>query len=135
VTFHGQERKSVGRTKENDIAIDDSSVSKLHASLMVDPNDCLIVADTGSTNGTFVNGRRIAYGKAVVLTTADKVKFGSVEVTFEPVDSGHPESIAPPTVAMVNNEVPGIPPEPEQPLPTVDQIDLDLGSGTGTKKS
>ncbi len=78
--FEGQQRKSVGRTKENSVAIEDPSVSKLHASLMVDPTRGLVVADTGSTNGTFVNGRRIAYGKAEPVGPDDILSFGTVEV-------------------------------------------------------
>ncbi len=78
-------RFSVGRTGSNDLAIDDESVSKLHASLVADQNGGLSVADTGSTNGTFINGERIAYGKAVKLGKGDWVKFGMVDVVFEHV--------------------------------------------------
>src|SRR5262245_10376795 len=63
IEFVQDKRKGVGRTKENDIAIDDASVSKLHAALVLNAEGRLIVADTGSTNGTFINGRRMAYGK------------------------------------------------------------------------
>lgn len=76
-------RMSVGRTKENDFAIDDQSVSKIHASLTVDDAGRLIVADTGSTNGTFVNGERIAYGKAVLVGERGNVKFGAIDVFFK----------------------------------------------------
>lgn len=80
LVFSAGERKSVGRTKENDLQIDDASVSKLHAALVLNGENQLLVADTGSTNGTFVGGERIAYGKAVPLKDADKLKFGTVEV-------------------------------------------------------
>ena len=76
-------RLSVGRTKENDLAIDDPSVSKMHASLLLDSQSKLFVADTGSTNGTFVGGERISYGKAIEVGNGGKLKFGSVEVDFE----------------------------------------------------
>ncbi|MBP7476495.1 MAG: FHA domain-containing protein, partial [Pyrinomonadaceae bacterium] len=61
--FKAGRRVSVGRTPNNDLAIDHTSVSKIHASLMVDGDGNLTVADTGSTNGTFINGERMAYGK------------------------------------------------------------------------
>jgi pSer/pThr/pTyr-binding forkhead associated (FHA) protein len=77
------ERLSIGRTKENDLAIDDISISKFHASLALAESGSLIIADTGSTNGTFVNGERIPYGKARAIGTADKLKLGSVEVKLE----------------------------------------------------
>ncbi len=74
------ERLSVGRTKENDLPIDDISVSKFHGSLMLNIDGKMVVADTGSTNGTFVNGQRIAYGKAVELAADDQLRFGTVDV-------------------------------------------------------
>ncbi|MBK6722064.1 MAG: FHA domain-containing protein [Acidobacteria bacterium] len=81
--FKAGRRVSVGRTPNNDMAIDHTSVSKIHASLMVDGDGNLTVADTGSTNGTFINGERMAYGKALVLKEVDKVRFGTIEVLFE----------------------------------------------------
>lgn len=74
---------SVGRTGTNALMIEDPSVSKMHASLSVNIEGRLSVADTGSTNGTFINDQRIAYGKAMLLEDADKVRFGVVEVEFE----------------------------------------------------
>lgn len=77
------DRLSVGRTKENSLAIDDPSISKYHASIALDANGSLLLADTGSTNGTFVNGERIAYGKTAMITERDKVRFGLVDASFE----------------------------------------------------
>ena len=79
-------RLSVGRTKENDVAIDDQSISKAHASLLLNKEGKLVVADTGSTNGTFVRGERIAYGKAVELGSGESLSFGlvKVDVSFVP---------------------------------------------------
>lgn len=97
-------RASVGRTASNDIVLDDPSVSKIHASLgYADGN--LIVADTGSTNGTFINGERIEYGKAIHVDETDTVKFGNVEMRFSrlelqgqdianPVTQSHKTTIA-----------------------------------------
>lgn len=81
------ERMSIGRTAANQLVIDDPSVSKIHASLVTDVDGNLSVADTGSTNGTFLNGERIAYGKAVRLEAGDRVKFGDVEVVFEHIET------------------------------------------------
>src|SRR5687768_17432624 len=76
-------RLSIGRTKGNDLAIDDSSVSKMHASLMLNSHGKLVIADTGSTNGTYLNGERIAYGKAIEILPDDKVKFGAIDVDLD----------------------------------------------------
>lgn len=78
-------RLTVGRTGSNGLMIDDISVSKVHASIAVSDGG-LSVADTGSTNGTFINGERIAYGKAVPFTESDKVTFGTVDVAFELIE-------------------------------------------------
>jgi len=80
-------RITVGRSGGNDLFLDDSSVSKLHAALVADLDGVLAVADTGSTNGTFINGERISYGKAIELAEGDRVKFGEVEVIFEHIPS------------------------------------------------
>jgi len=77
------DRLTVGRTKENNIAIDHTSVSKLHASLLLNKDGKLVVADTGSTNGTYLNDERIAYGKAIEVFAGDRVKFGAIDVELE----------------------------------------------------
>jgi len=83
LAFAERERLSVGRTKENNLWLDDVSVSKMHAALVLNSDKQLMVADTGSTNGTFINGERIAYGRAFVLKDGDKLKFGTIEVALE----------------------------------------------------
>lgn len=74
---------SIGRAAANAVVLDDKSVSKIHASLSIGADGDLLLADTGSTNGTFLNGKRIAYGKAVKITEQDKIAFGDVEVVLE----------------------------------------------------
>lgn len=80
-----KDRRAVGRSKENDLAIEDPSVSKMHGSLVLNAEGQLLVADTGSTNGTFVGGERIAYGRAYPIENGGIVKFGNIDVTFERV--------------------------------------------------
>lgn len=78
----GGKRLSVGRVSDNDLTLNHTSVSKIHAALLMNPQGTLLVADTGSTNGTFINGRRIAYGEARQIEDGDVVGFGEVEVRF-----------------------------------------------------
>jgi pSer/pThr/pTyr-binding forkhead associated (FHA) protein len=80
--FTTGERLSVGRTKENDLSIDEESVSKNHATLMINAEGKFLIADTGSTNGTFIGNERLAYGRAFEINEMDKVKIGHVEVFF-----------------------------------------------------
>jgi hypothetical protein len=78
----GGKRLSVGRVADNELALNHASVSKIHAALMLNQQGTLLVADTGSTNGTFINGRRISYGEARQIEDGDVVGFGDVEVRF-----------------------------------------------------
>ncbi len=84
-------RLSIGRTKENDVTIDHTSVSKMHASLLLNSEGKLVIADTGSTNGTYLNGERIAYGKAIAIFPDDKIKFGAIDVALEFTSAPTPE--------------------------------------------
>jgi FHA domain-containing protein len=76
----GGRRLNVGRASDNDLTLNDSSVSKIHAALLMTAEGTLLVADTGSTNGTYLNGRRISYGESRLIEDGDVVGFGDVEV-------------------------------------------------------
>ncbi len=76
----GGRRLNVGRASDNELTINDKSVSKIHAALLMTAEGTLLVADTGSTNGTYLNGRRIAYGESRLIEDGDVVGFGDVEV-------------------------------------------------------
>jgi hypothetical protein len=78
----GGRRLSVGRGKDNELMLNDGSVSKVHAALLMNREGTLLVADTGSTNGTFINGRRIGYGESRQIEEGDVVGFGDIEVRF-----------------------------------------------------
>jgi hypothetical protein len=78
----GGRRVGVGRGTDNDLYINDRSVSKIHAALVMNKEGTLLVSDTGSTNGTFINGRRIGYGEARQIADGDVVGFGDIEVRF-----------------------------------------------------
>ena len=79
----GGRRFNVGRVADNDLFLNHPSVSKIHAALRLNREGTLLVADTGSTNGTFINGRRIAYGEARPIEDGDVVGFGDIEVRFK----------------------------------------------------
>ena len=76
----GGRRLNVGRASDNDLTLNDASVSKIHGALLMTAEGSLLVADTGSTNGTYINGRRIAYGESRVIEEGDVIGFGDVEV-------------------------------------------------------
>jgi hypothetical protein len=76
----GGRRLNVGRASDNELSLNDASVSKIHAALLMTGEGTLLVADTGSTNGTYLNGRRISYGESRLIEDGDVVGFGDVEV-------------------------------------------------------
>ncbi len=94
------ERMSVGRARENEIALDDPSVSKMHASILLKQDGSLVLADTGSTNGTFIDGERIAYGKAIPFRPEQKLRFGTVNVELEVISRRVPAQTQPPDAAV-----------------------------------
>lgn len=78
-----QRRITIGRTGNNDIVLDDSSVSRFHAWLQVDEvSREWGLCDAGSRNGTDVAGGRIIAKVAAKLSNGTKVKIGAVELTF-----------------------------------------------------
>lgn len=79
----GGKRSNVGRVSDNEFCINHRSISKIHAALYMNRDGTLLVTDTGSTNGTFVNGRRIAYGEVRVIEDGDVISFGDVEVRLK----------------------------------------------------
>ncbi|HKP72516.1 MAG TPA: FHA domain-containing protein [Pyrinomonadaceae bacterium] len=78
----GGRRLSVGRATDCDLSLPHPSVSKIHAALLMNREGTLLVSDTGSVNGTYINGRRIAYGEARQIEDGDVVGFGDAEVRF-----------------------------------------------------
>ncbi|HEX3231460.1 MAG TPA: FHA domain-containing protein [Pyrinomonadaceae bacterium] len=82
----GGRRINVGRGTDNDLHLNHASVSKVHAALKMDFQHNLLVADTGSTNGTHINGVRIPYGEARAIQEGDVVAFGDVEVRLRKIN-------------------------------------------------
>ncbi len=75
---------SIGRNHNNDVWIDDVSVSKFHAYLKVDDGRWLL-QDGRSRNGTTVRGQRVAArgaGPPTELPLRADIAFGQVRVSF-----------------------------------------------------
>jgi pSer/pThr/pTyr-binding forkhead associated (FHA) protein len=71
--------KTVGRAPRADFILDVALVSRLHCRLTAG-DDQLEVVDLESTNGTFVNDKRVARAK---LATGDRLRIGRVELTVD----------------------------------------------------
>jgi hypothetical protein len=73
-----QRRVVLGRSRDCDIQLSDSNVSRRHAELRQEGASYWIV-DLGSTNGIEVNGKRVKRAK---LRDGDTITLGSTEVSF-----------------------------------------------------
>ena len=69
----------VGRAAGCEVPLEDSSISRRHARLFVRASHCS-VEDLGSSNGTFVNDRRVE--REEPLAPGDRLRFGSVNASF-----------------------------------------------------
>ncbi|MGL6095636.1 MAG: FHA domain-containing protein, partial [Fimbriiglobus sp.] len=66
-----------GRLATLEIVLDDSSVSRRHAEVRLNPDGSWVVKDLESTNGTYLNGNRIGPGEHSVRAR-DVVLFGKL---------------------------------------------------------
>jgi predicted component of type VI protein secretion system len=74
----------VGRKEDCDLRLGHKSVSKMHC-IIVKTDGLLLLRDLGSTNGTWLNGKRLAAQQLTKLRPGDVLQFGgqSEEVTFK----------------------------------------------------
>ena len=106
---------TIGRDPSNTITINDAEISRRHARLTYQGGK-YILEDLGSTNGTFVNGQRLAGPR--VLKSGEVVSFGEqIVLVFENTafDAGatvvSPRAAAAPSISR---------PAPVPPPPPVD---------------
>src|SRR3954462_2726276 len=78
------EEITIGRVDENDICLPKGNISKKHTRIVV-KDGRIIVLDLKSTNGTYVNGRKVAGPQ--VISAADKVYIGDFILNVEPPDA------------------------------------------------
>jgi predicted component of type VI protein secretion system len=71
----------IGRGKKNNIYIDDNLASRSHA-LVQKIKDAYFIKDLNSTNGTYVNNRKIPRGRYFKLHRNDIVRIGRTEINI-----------------------------------------------------
>jgi len=71
-------RQTIGRRDDNDIVVNEPSVSSAHA-WIINQQGHYVVMNTLSTNGTFVNDRRVHEAS---IKHGDRIRFGQVEFVF-----------------------------------------------------
>ncbi len=76
---------NVGRVQGNDLMLPKGNVSKRHARLLF-RDGRFIVTDLKSTNGTYVNGRKIS--QATIVREGDKIYIGDFVLRIESIPPG-----------------------------------------------
>lgn len=76
--FLDKTRFTIGRIPDNDIFLNDPSVSSLHAVIITMSNDH-VLEDVGSTNGISVNGKKIA---KYILQNNDVVELSGYQLRY-----------------------------------------------------
>src|SRR5262245_62641308 len=71
---------TIGRVQGNDIVLPKGNVSKRHARIVLKDGKFIIV-DLKSTNGTYVNGRKIT--SPLVVKDSDKIYIGDFILSVE----------------------------------------------------
>ena len=86
----------IGRGEECDLTLPDTSVSRVHASLMRDEHGRFHISDQKSSNGVRVNGMEIT---KIPLYAGDVIELGDVHLQFVPKGSRFDESALRPATA------------------------------------
>lgn len=86
---------TIGRDVANQIQVHDTEVSRHHARIDVADDKSLRLIDLGSSNGTFINSRKI---ESQVLRSGDRVQVGRTLMIF----TGGPEPLTQPAPEVVN---------------------------------
>lgn len=74
----------IGRKNAN-IVLNDKKCSSIHALLFQSPSNTLCLKDSNSSNGTFLNGKKV---EAADLNAGDQLKIGDTLITIVACDMG-----------------------------------------------
>ena len=89
ITFDGRPL-TIGRATDNGVVLRDGRASRHHARID-GRRGSLVLTDLGSTNGSFVNDRRV---DAVALGEGDRIRLGATILVVEAIDDGVTDDVA-----------------------------------------
>ena len=110
----------IGRDSTNEIVINDAEISRRHARLTFQGGK-YVLEDLGSTNGTFVNGQRLAGPR--VLKSGEVVSFGEqIVMIFEATHFDAGATVVSPRAAAVPAASRPVMPPPPPPVEYVGSV-------------
>jgi pSer/pThr/pTyr-binding forkhead associated (FHA) protein len=120
---------NIGRGAHNDIQIANDSVSDSHAKILRKDGHWFVV-DQGSTNGTYVGGRRVQGEQQLV--GAPDVRFGDIKLTFRPAAGSQDEggstraiaALTPEAARRLSTHKPSVPAAATVPAPALSETGL-----------
>ncbi|MBT5925706.1 MAG: FHA domain-containing protein [Verrucomicrobia bacterium] len=90
------DKVTIGRSEDNSFQIAENSVSSRHCELELKDN-VVHIKDLGSTNGTFINDRKVTGG---TLKPGQVLRLGSIELRFAGDKGGDSSALATKTVTL-----------------------------------
>lgn len=81
--FLTQQEMTLGRDSSADITVSDQGISRKHAKISKE-NGKIFITDLSSSNGTFINDKKIVPGGKVALVKEDMIKLGNSIFKFLP---------------------------------------------------
>ncbi len=107
---------TIGRVQGNDIVLPKGNVSKRHARIVLKDGKFIIV-DLKSTNGTYVNGRKIT--SPLVVKDSDKIYIGDFIVGVDEAASGEGDGVSETTTSPPGGDrLQALPDRPGRGQPT-----------------
>src|SRR5258706_9175069 len=78
-----------GRASDNELVLDDISVSRRHARLTFDAGQ-MTVEDLGSANGSYIGSQRLAPNTPSLVPGDQAARLGDIELRFVPTEAPRP---------------------------------------------
>ena len=82
IVLSEDETLNIGQNKSNDISIENKFISSKHLSISL-KNTQVFVEDLGSTNGTYIDGKKLEAHKKYPLNKMEKLILGSEEIIYQ----------------------------------------------------
>jgi pSer/pThr/pTyr-binding forkhead associated (FHA) protein len=83
IALPDQPKVTLGRSEDVDIVLNDGTLSSHHVNLFRAAQGRWSIEDTGSTNGTTVEGLSLKIGDRMTLRNGSAIKAGQVALTFQ----------------------------------------------------